>query len=122
MTFQTRHIDMLDSQVTDDEISRTCLSISWDPPIKQYVVGLRVYYVKEAKGFETIYLDNQSLGSINDRLPEVCRLLNRFNSHVIKPVKNYQEAYKLCNCSLNVEDCRKWGACLFELPVLFFLT
>ena len=69
MTFQTRHIDMLDGQVTDDEISRTCLSISWDPAIKQYVVGLRFYYVKEAKDFETFYLDNQTLGSISQRLP-----------------------------------------------------
>ena len=40
---------MLDSQVTDDEISRTCLSISWDPAIKQYVVGIRVYYLKKQK-------------------------------------------------------------------------
>ena len=122
MTFQTRHIDMLDSQVTDDEISRTCLSISWDPAIKQYVVGLRFYYVKEAKGFETIYVDNQTLGSISQRLPEVCRLLNSFNSHHTKPVKNYQEAYQLCNSSLNVEDRCKWGACEFELPVPLQIT
>ena len=117
MTFQTRHIDMLNIQVTDDEISRTCLSISWDPAIKQYVVGLQFYYVKEAKGFETIYLDIQTLGSIRQRLPEVCRLLNTINSHHTKPVQNYQEAYHLCNSSLNVEDRRKWGACEFELPV-----
>ena len=120
MTFQTRHIDMLDSQVTDDEISRTCVSISWDPAIKQYVVGLRVYYVKEAKLFETIYLDNQTLGSINDRSPEVCRLLNRFNLHDTRPVKNYLEAYKLCNSSLTVVDRCKWDACLFELPYYCF--
>ena len=115
MNFQTRHIDMLDSQVTDDEITRTCLSISWDPAMIQYVVGLRVYYVKEAKVCETIHLDNQTLGSISQRLPEVCRLLNTFNSHHTKPVKNYKEAYQLCNMALNPIDRRNWGACEFEL-------
>ena len=122
MSCSTDHIDMLDNQVTDNEISRTCLSISWDPAIKQYVVGLRVYYVKEAKVFETIYLDNQTLGSISQRLPEVCRLLNSFNSHHTKPVKNYLESYHLCNSSLNVEDRRKWGACEFDLPVPLQIT
>ena len=110
---------MLDSQVTDDEISLTSLSISWDLAIKQYVVGLRVYYVKEAKVFETIYLDNQTVGSISQRLPEVCRLLNTFYSHHTKPVKNYNEACQLCNLSLNAIDRRKWGACEFELPVQY---
>ena len=113
---------MLDSQVTDDEITRTCLSITWDAAINQYVVGLRVYYVKEAKLFETIYLDNQTLGFISDRLPEVCRLLNTFNSHHTKPVKNYKEAYQLCNLSLIAIDRRKWGACEFELPVPLHTT
>ena len=118
MSFQTHHIDMLESQVNDDENTRTFLNISWDTASKQYVLGLRVYYVKEAKVCETIYLDHQLLSRISQRLPEVCRLLNSFNCHHTRPVKNYQEAYHLCNTSLNAEDRRKWGACEFELEVL----
>ena len=118
MSLSTGHIDMLDSQVTDNEISRTCLSISWDTAIKQYVVGLRVYYVKETKICETIYLDNQTLSSLRQRLLEVCQFLNQFNCQHSKPLKNYYEAYHLCNSSLNAIDRRKWGACEFELEVL----
>ena len=44
-------------------------------------------------------------------------MLNTFNSHHIKPVKNYNEAYQLCHLSLNAEDRQKWGAIDFELPV-----
>ena len=106
---------MLQSKVTDDETTRTFFHISWDPGSNQYVFGLRVYYVKESQFFETIYFDNKTLGIINQRLPEVCRLLNAFNCHHIKPVKNYNEAYHLCNRSLNPIDCRNWGACEFEL-------
>ena len=109
---------MLDSQVTDDEITRTYLIISWDLASKQYVVGLQVYYVKQAKICETIYLDNQTLGRISQRLLEVCQLSNRFNSHHIKPVKNYYEAYHLCNSSLNPIDRRNKGAYVSELEVL----
>ena len=118
MNLQTEHINMLESQVTDDENSRTFLNISWSPAINQYVLGLRVYYVNGAKISETIYLDNKTLGFISDRLPEVCRLLNNFNCHHTRPVKNYNEAYQLCNSSLNAIDRRKLGACVFKLEVL----
>ena len=37
MSFQTRHIEMLESQVSDDENTRTFLNISWDTASKQYV-------------------------------------------------------------------------------------
>ena len=117
MSLSTGHFDMLEIQIIDNETTRIYCSISWDVANKQYVLGLRVYYVKESRVCETLYLDNRTLGSITQREPEVCRLLNTFNSHHTKPVKNYNEAYQLCNLSLNVEDCRKWGACEFELPV-----
>ena len=115
MSFQTLHIDILESKVTDDESTRTFFHIDWDSANKQYVFGLRVFYVKESKVCETIYFDNQTLGIITQRLPEVCRLLNKFNSHHTKPVKNYKEAYQLCNMALNPIDRRNWGACEFEL-------
>ena len=122
MSTPARHIDMLETQIIDNETTRSFCSISWDLANKQYVFGLRVYYVEESRVCETIYLDNRSLGSITQREPEVCRLLNTFNSHHTKPVKNYNEAYQLCNLSLNAEDRRKWGACEFELPVPLQIT
>ena len=106
---------MLESKVTDDDTTRTFVHISWDPAINQYVFGLRIYYVKESQVFETVYLDHQTLSIITQRLPEVVRLLNSFNTHQTKPVKNYNEAYQLCNLSLNPIDRRNWGACEFEL-------
>ena len=117
MSFSTGHIDMLETQIIDNETIRIFCSISWDLANKRYVFGLRVYYVEESRVCETIYLDNRTLGSITKREPEVCRLLNAFNSHQTKPVKNYNEAYQLCNLSLNAKDRRKWGACEFEIQV-----
>ena len=81
----------------------------------QYVFGLRVYYVKESQVCETNYVDKQTLGIITQRLPEVCRLLNKFNSHDTKPVKSYKETYQLCNMALNPIDRRIWSASEFEL-------
>ena len=108
---------MLETQIIDSETTRMFCAISWDLANKQYVYGLRVYYVKDSRVCETIYLDNQTLGSIIQRLPEICQLLNTFNSHLTERAKNYYEAYHLCNLSLNDEDRPKLGAIDFELPV-----
>ena len=115
MSFQTSHIDMLKSKVTEEETTLSIFHISWDPAKNQYVFGLRFYYVKESQVCETIYFDNQTLGIITQRLPEVCHLLNTFNSHDTKPVKNSKEAYQLCNMALNPIDRRNWSACEIEL-------
>ena len=89
LSLSTGHIDMLETQIIDNETTRIFCSISWDVANKQYVFGLRVYYIKESRVCETLYLDNRTLGSITQREPEVCRLLNTFNSHHAKPVYNY---------------------------------
>ena len=116
MSFQKRYIDMLESKITD-ETTRSFFHISWDLAKQQYVFGLRVYFVEESQAFETIYLDFQTLGIIYQHLPEVFRLLSKFHNHISKPVKNYNEAYQLCNTSLNPIDRRNWAASEFEIAV-----
>ena len=85
------------SNISGNKGNRTYFIISWDSEKNQYVFKLREYYGKDSQVSETIYLDNQKLSSINQRLPDVVGLLNKFNYHHTIPVKNYIEVNRLCD-------------------------
>ena len=115
MSFKTRHVDVLMSNISGDKDNRTYFIISWDTEKNQYVFKLREYYGKDSQVSETIYLDNQKLSSINQRLPEVVGLLNKFNFHHTIPVKNYIEVNRLCDMFLTPNDRLNWIVLVFDL-------
>ena len=113
MTFNSRHVDMLECDISG-KADRTYLHISWDPIIKQYALGLRVFTGRVGSSMETIYFDSETTSRLYQRLPEVLSLLNKFNNHEIKPLQNYIGAYQLSQMALQPQDRHNWGACDFE--------
>ena len=63
---------------------------------------------------ETTYLDSATTSQLYQRLPEVVSLLNKFNTHEIKPLQNYIGAYNLSQLALNYQERHNWGACEFD--------
>jgi hypothetical protein len=107
---------MLECEISGNT-DRIYLHISWNPINKQYALGLRfccgvgtsfISYV------ETIYLDAAITSLFFQRIQEAITLLNKFNNHEIKPLKNYNEAYQLSQMALNPQDRQNWGACYFD--------
>ena len=116
MSFNSRHVDMLECQISGKS-DRIYLHISWNPINKQYALGLRfcsgvgsscISYV------ETIYIDAETTSLFFQRIQEAVTLLNKFNNHEIKPLKNYIGAYQLSQMALNPQDRHNWGACDFD--------
>ena len=94
MSYQSHHVDMLESKISGKRC-RTFRSIAWDTVNKQYVVGLRVYYGPKFAAVETIYIDFETITMLFKRLPEAISLLNKFNNFEIKEVKNLFAAFRL---------------------------
>ena len=114
MTYQSRHVDMLESEISG-KCGRTFLSIGWDTVNKQYVLGLRVYYGPQYPVVETICIDVETISLLFKRLPEVISILNKFNTSEIKRLNNYFAALRLSQMALNPRDHNNWGACEFDL-------
>ena len=114
MTYQSRHVGMLESEMSG-KCGRTFLSIGWDTVNKQYILGLRVYYGPQYPAVETIYIDFETISLLIKRLPEVISILNKFNTSEIKPLNNYFSALRLSQMALNPRDRNNWGACEFDL-------
>ena len=113
MSYNSRHVDMLESDISGKS-DRTYLHISWEPIVKQYALGLRVFSGRAYPNTETIYLDYETTSNLQQRLPEVISLLNKFNTHETKPIQNYFCAYQLSQMALNPVDRKNWGACDFD--------
>ena len=113
MTFNSRHVDMLECEISG-KIGRAFLHVSWDPINKQYGLGLRVWNGKAHPAPETIYIDFKTTSLLYQRLPEVMSILNKFNSHEIKSLQNYLGVYRLSQMALHPLDRKNWGACDFD--------
>ena len=113
MTYNSRHVDMLVCDISG-KIGRTFLHVCWDPINKQYGIGLRVWNAGAVPTTETIYIDFETTSLLYQRLPEVVSILNKFNTHEIKPLQNYLGAYRLSQMALHQHDRKNWGACDFD--------
>lgn len=113
MSYNSRHVDMLECDISGKS-DRTYLHISWDPINKQYALGVRVFTGRVGSSMETIYFDSETTSLLYQHLPEVLSLLNKFNTHEIKPLQNYVGAYQLSQLALNPQDRKNWGACDFD--------
>ena len=114
MSYQSRHVDMLESDISG-KCGRTFISIGWDTVNKQYVIGLRVYYWPQYPAVETIYIDCDKISLLFKRLPEVISILNMFNNFEFKPLNNYFAAFRISQMALNPRDRNYWNAYEFDL-------
>ena len=115
MSYESSHVNMLESDISG-KCGLTFRSISWDAVEKQYVMVIRVHYKSNYRALETIYLDFETISLLYKRHPEVISLLNNFNNHQIKPLRNNYGAFRLSQVALHPRDRNKWGACEFDDP------